>query len=106
MFGLIMNVFVGLTLVTETQLGGLPEDVRWGSVRVRLEQMVQRAQAIGAPGELIASKVREGLAKNVAPALIEVGAARLLDGLEGVAQLLDAREQEAAPALVRALAEA
>ena len=29
MLGLIMNVFVGLTLVTETQLGGLPEDKRY-----------------------------------------------------------------------------
>ena len=81
MFSLAMvTVFA---LASSVEAAELPADVRLDPVRGRLEGLIQRADGAGLPSEMIVSKVREGLAKGVDPARIDVAAARLADSLSG-----------------------
>ena len=93
----------------------LPADPRLASVRAPLEEILARAAKDGLPTDLIASKVREGLAKGVAPEAIRGAAERLAGSLDGAARFLRAQRgpgsaTPAAPApsplLIRAVAEA
>jgi len=94
----------------------LTADPRLAGVRAPIEEILARATREGLPAELIASKVREGLAKGVAPEAIRGAAERLAGSLDGAARFL--RTQRAAPPapgtpaaapstqLIRAVAEA
>jgi len=83
----------------------LPPSARLDPVRPALEETVDRAAREGLPSELIVSKVREGLAKGVAPDDIRAAAERLAADLAEAMRFLRAhRRGAAAPALVRALA--
>jgi hypothetical protein len=93
----------------------LPADPRLTSVRAPLEEILARAAKDGLPADLIASKVREGLAKGVAPEAIRGAAERLAGSLDGAARFLRTqRGPQAAtagaaapsPLLIRAVAEA
>jgi hypothetical protein len=106
MLALGMNVVIGLSLATGAPADGLPQDARLETVRAHLQEIFLSAQATTSRSDLIVSKVREGLAKKVSPASIEAGAVRLLDGLRVARQVLDERREQAAPGLLRPLAEA
>jgi hypothetical protein len=85
----------------------LPGSARLDPVRPALEQTVGRAASDGLPSDLIVSKVREGLAKGIAPEAIRATAERLASDLAEAARFLRAhRHGSFSPALVRALAEA
>jgi hypothetical protein len=85
----------------------LPPSQKLDPVRPALEQLIARAEQAGVPSELIVSKVREGLAKGVAPETIRAVAERLAHDLGDATQVLRVnRKGDASPGLVRALAEA
>ncbi len=93
--------------VAAADVGSLPADARLAPVRAELEKTVATATREGLPAEMIVSKVREGLAKGVAPEAIRDVAGRLAQNLSASAALL--RGQRAgtpSPALVRVVAEA
>jgi hypothetical protein len=87
--------------------GSLPADPRLAPVRADLEKTMAVAAHDGLPADMIASKVREGLAKGVAPEVIRDVAGRLAQNLGASATLLRAqRAGTPSPSLVRAVAEA
>jgi hypothetical protein len=87
--------------------GSLPADPRLAPVRADLEKTVATAARDGLPAEMILSKVREGLAKGVAPEVIRDVAGRLAQNLGASATLLRAqRAGTPSPSLVRVVAEA
>jgi len=87
--------------------GSLPADPRLAPVRADLEKTVATAARDGLPADMIVSKVREGLAKGVAPEVIRDVAGRLAQNLSTSATLLRAqRAGTPSPALVRVVAEA
>ena len=102
---LAAKVAVALTVA---QAVVLPDDPRLGPVRPQLEELVSRVTRAGLPADLVVSKVREGLAKGVAPERIEAAAARLTDSLQAAGKFVAERRPGAPPAteLIRALAEA
>jgi len=57
------------------------DDARLGAAAPELHALVDRAAASGLPAELLADKVREGLAKGVPPARIVLVVRGLSDGL-------------------------
>ena len=75
----------------------LPADARLAPVRASLETLMARASSEGLPAELIASKVREGLAKGVAPEAIRVAAERLAQSLGNAARFVRAHRAPAPP---------
>lgn len=83
----------------------VPEDPRLAVVRAHLQEVVDRTAAAGLPAEMIVGKVREGLAKGVAPARIDAAAQRLADSLDEAGRLVGNRGEAGRP-LVRAVAEA
>jgi hypothetical protein len=85
----------------------LPDSERLAPVRSSLEKIVDQAARDGLPSELIVSKVREGLAKGVAPESIRLAAERLAQSLGGADQFLKMhRKNTTSAALIRAVAEA
>lgn len=86
---------------------GLPDDARIASVRAELQATVDRVRADGLPAELVIGKVREGLAKDVAPDLIAKVTSELATRLAGANRF--ARSVRSSPPsvdLLRALAAA
>ena len=88
---------LGVTFLTINGLGApaaaagavaLPPDPRLAPVRAALERVIERAASDGLPAELIAGKVREGLAKGVPPQAIQGAAERLANSLEVAARFL------------------
>ena len=65
----------------------------------RIERALQRAAPAGVPVELIESKVIEGRAKGVAPAIIADAVERRLEVLQRVQSSIGARHQLTAPEL-------
>jgi hypothetical protein len=107
--------FAGLSLVFGMLLGvaqaapAIPEDARLlGPVRERLRVLVSKTAEEGLPAEMVASKVREGLAKGVPVPRIEAAAVRLAESLAAAHKFVAERRPGAAPpaSLLRALAEA
>ncbi len=84
------------------EVPALPADARLEPVRAPLEKTLARAAGDGLPAELIAGKVREGLAKGVAPEAIRAAAERLATSLASAATFL--RAHRAAPAAGPAVA--
>jgi hypothetical protein len=98
---------LGFAAAQEAAGQPLPDDPRLQPVRDHLAQIIQSEKAAGLPSEVIVSKVREGLAKGVAPARIEEVTLRLAANLEAARRYVTARRPgPARPALVRAVAEA
>jgi len=87
--------------------GTLPDDPRLGPVRASLQRTIDQARRDGLPSELMVSKVREGLAKGVAPEAIAAAIDRLAGSLAAADRFLKAhRRTPARPELLRAVAEA
>jgi len=85
----------------------LPESERLDTVRPALQALVDRADKAGVPTDLIVSKVREGLAKGVAPETIRMVAEQLARELDDANDFLRAhRKADTSARLVRGLAEA
>ncbi len=100
-------VFLSAATAAAADPGPLPADPRLAPVRVDLEKTVASATRDGLPAEMIVSKVREGLAKGVAPEVIRDVAARLAQNLAASATMLRAqRAGSPSPSLVRVVAEA
>jgi len=104
-----------VTAAHAADAAGLPDDPRLASVRAPLEEILARAAKDGLPADLIASKVREGLAKGVAPEAIRGAAERLAGSLDGAARFLRTQGRPPtataggaapSPLLIRAVAEA
>ena len=72
---------VALALAAVTEAAALPEDVRLGAEAAPLRMLVDRAAESGLPADLLVSKIREGLAKNVEPSQIRAAAQRLAEAL-------------------------
>jgi transcriptional/translational regulatory protein YebC/TACO1 len=107
MMALVMTVMLTLAATAEGANPTLPEDGRLEPVRAHLQQVVDRAQAAGLPSDVIVNKVREGLAKGVAPARIEAAVVRLAENLDSAQRYVAGVRKGQAPAsLVRAVAEA
>jgi hypothetical protein len=73
---------VALALAAATEAGALPEEARLGAEAAPLRTLVDRAAEGGLPSELLVSKIREGLAKNVDPSQIRAATERLLEALD------------------------
>jgi hypothetical protein len=101
---LVMGVFLGTAEAAPA--ASLPQDARLEPVRAHLETLIARTTEAGLPADLLVSKVREGLAKNVPANRIDSAASRLAESLAVARQFVAARRSEPAPELVRALAEA
>lgn len=71
-----------LVAAADPQKPALPDDARLTPVRPALERQLGRARAAGLPTDVVVAKVREGLAKNIAPDRIEGAVERLVSGLE------------------------
>ena len=97
-----------LAATTAAAEPALPADPRLGPVRADLERTVSKVSHEGLPADMVVSKVREGLAKGVAPEVIRDVAQRLAVNLSASAALLRAHRasQSPSPALVRVVAEA
>jgi hypothetical protein len=107
MLTMMAAAVLGFAAAQEAAGPTLPDDPRLEPIREHLAQIVQSAEAAGLLCEVIVSKVREGLAKGVAPARIEEVTVRLAQNLEAAQRYVTARRPgRARPALVRAVAEA
>jgi hypothetical protein len=88
----------------------LPADARLDTVRAPLEKLMSRAAQDGLPAEMIAGKVREGLAKGVAPDAIRAAAERLATSLGNASRFVRAHRAAGAPpapaSLIQVVAEA
>ena len=104
----------GFLLAVLISLGAAPvwaadvtADPRLGPVRERLEEILADAEKAGLPAEVVASKIREGLAKGVDAARIEATASRLAKSMKAAHGFIADRRAGKPPAeLVQALAEA
>jgi hypothetical protein len=96
-----------LVAAADAPPNALPADGRLAAVKPALERQLARARAAGLPTDVVVAKVREGLAKNVAPDRIQSAVERLVTGLEE-ARAFAAERTGRAPshALVAALAKA
>jgi len=85
-------VFLGLHALPAraADAPSLPADARLAPVRAPLEKLLARASSDGLPADLIAGKVREGLAKGVAPPAIQAAAERLAASLGNASRFLRA----------------
>ncbi len=106
-------LFSLLLAATAAAEPALPADPRLGPVRADLERTLSRVSHEGLPADMVVSKVREGLAKGVAPEVIRDVAQRLAQNLSASAALLRAhRAASPSPspspslALVRVVTEA
>lgn len=91
----------------DTASSALPQDARLAPVRPALERQLARARAAGLPTDVVVAKVREGLAKNVAPDRIGAAVERLVGGLDQArAFALDATKRPPSGSLIAALAKA
>jgi hypothetical protein len=107
MLTMVTAAVLGFATAQEAAVQPLPDDPRLQPIRDHLAQIIQSADAAGLPSEVIVSKVREGLAKGVAPARIEEVTERLARNLAAAQRYVTARRPgRARPALVRAVAEA
>jgi len=107
MLTMMTAAVLGFATAQEAAGQALPDDPRLQPIRDHLAQILQSAEAAALPSEVIVSKVREGLAKGVAPARIEEVTVRLAQNLEAAQRYVTARRSgPARPALVRAVAEA
>ncbi len=70
---------------------GVPTDGRLASVRAELQARLNRVAEAGLPTELLLNKIREGLAKNVAPQRIAATTLSLADHLEAAYAFLSPR---------------
>ena len=103
----LLCAFLWAARASAADPGSLPADPRLAPVRADLERTVATAARDGLPADMILSKVREGLAKGVAPEVIRDVAGRLAQNLSTSAKLLRAqRAGTPSPALVRVVAEA
>src|SRR4051812_24011871 len=68
--GLAVVLGVSVAAAAAAPTPTLPADARLAPVREPLEKLLARAAGEGLPADLIAGKVREGLAKGVAPEAI------------------------------------
>jgi hypothetical protein len=90
-----------------TDKAALPDSERLAPVRAALEKTIDQAARDGLPVELIVSKVREGVAKGIAPEAIRAAADRLAQSLGAADRLLKVqRKGVSSPALLRAVADA
>jgi len=106
MLAMMATAVVGFAAAAEA-VPPLPDDPRLQPIRDHLSQIIQSAEAAGLPSDVIVSKVREGLAKGVAPARIEAVTVRLAQHLEAAQRYVIARRPGGSRlALVRAVAEA
>jgi hypothetical protein len=100
-------VFLFAATAAAADPGSLPADPRLAAVRADLEKTLATATRDGLPADMIASKIREGLAKGVAPEVIRDVAGRLAQNLSASATLLRTqRPAPPSPSLVRVVAEA
>jgi hypothetical protein len=98
---------LGFAAAQEAAAQPLPDDPRLQAMGDHLAQIIQSEEAAGLPSEVMVSKVREGLAKGVAPSRIEEVTVRLAANLEAARRYVTARRPgPAPPALLRAVAEA
>jgi hypothetical protein len=107
MLATMATAVLGFAAAAEAARPALPDDPRLEPIRDRLAQIILSAEAADLPSEVIISKVREGLAKGVAPAQIEAVTERLAQSLEVAHRYVAARRPgRSRVALVRAVAEA
>lgn len=110
---LLGAIVIGLSLAgsgraAHAAQASLPVSDQLDPVRAPLQRLVDQAAHEGLPEELLVGKVREGLAKGVAPALILSAVERLTRDLGEASRFLRAQpgKPAASPAVVRALVEA
>jgi hypothetical protein len=84
----------------------LPADPRLATERARLQAIVDGAEHDGLPAELLAAKVREGLAKNVPPARIAQAVGVLAGALRQARGEAAPIVQQPSAALLQAIVEA
>jgi len=100
---------VALALAALTEAPALPEEVevRLGAEAAPLRMLVDRAAESGLPADLLVSKIREGLAKNVEPSQIRGATQRLGEALSLARSFIgERRSGPPARELLRAVAEA
>lgn len=95
----------GLLSLLAFSVPPLPVDARLDQVRAHLVEIAGGVVADGLPADPIVSKVREGLAKNIAASRIEAAVLRLAQDVRAVGRFLAGRKRAATPDLVRALVE-
>jgi hypothetical protein len=98
----------GAVRATHAAEASLPASDQLNPVRADLQRLVDQASREGLPGELLVGKVREGLAKGVAPPLILSAVQRLTRDLGEASHFLHAQpgKPAASATLIRALVEA